>query len=672
MRNHVRLPQIAVVALLAAAGLGILKSADEKQYTPLDKGYYLTAQDGIWLRPGIHLDILNIGIPADRKPVVTFRLSDDGGQSLDRLGRITPGVVSTNFILAYIPADEDQYRNYITRVVTSTVTKVSVNQPTRDSTGTYTELGDGTYTYTFGATLPQDYDRTTTHTIGAYATRDMREFGLSLYVVNSLKDFVPDGRPVTRVREVVATENCNQCHNPLAVHGSGARRDVRLCVLCHTPQNADPNSGNSLDLKVFIHKIHMGENLPSVKAGRPFYIGTSPAAGANFSDVTFPRDIRNCTTCHKNAVNAEHYKEMPDGDACGSCHDDVNFDTGENHPSGPAPDEDSCVKCHAPESGSEYDASIVGAHTVPYRSKQLRYPKFVIIGVSNTGPGQSPTVQFKITDKNNAAIAPADMARIALRLAGPTADYRWYLLESAAKAGFANGVATYTFTGTLPSDASGTYSVGIEGYVNTKLNPGTKKELVYRDAGDNVLKLFAVSGPLTPRRTVVELSRCNKCHDKLQLHGNNRNDPQYCVGCHNPTMTDGARRPAAEGAAQSIHFKVMIHRIHTGEDLTSDFTIWGGSPATFNNVTFPGDRRDCTTCHAGSSYTLPLALGLLASSTPRWYWTPTQPVAAACLACHDSLVAAAHAAVNTSSLGESCNVCHKEGAEFAVTRLHAR
>jgi predicted CXXCH cytochrome family protein len=57
---------------------------------------------------------------------------------------------------------------------------------------------------------------------------------------------------------------------------------------------------------------------------------------------------------------------------------------------------------------------------------------------------------------------------------------------------------------------------------------------------------------------------------------------------------------------------------------------------------------------------------------PRWFWTPTQPVAATCLACHDSVDAASHAFVNTSSIGESCTVCHKEGAEYAVTKVHAR
>ena len=52
----------------------------------------------------------------------------------------------------------------------------------------------------------------------------------------------------------------------------------------------------------------------------------------------------------------------------------------------------------------------------------------------------------------------------------------------------------------------------------------------------------------------------------------------------------------------------MIHRIHRGEDLTRDFTIFGfgGTPNNFNEVGFPGDRRACTTCHVDSTYQLPL------------------------------------------------------------------
>ena len=65
---------------------------------------------------------------------------------------------------------------------------------------------------------------------------------------------------------MIRTETCNKCHDQLAFHG-GSRSGMELCIMCHTPQTVDPDTGNTLDMKVFVHKLHMGEELPSVKAG---------------------------------------------------------------------------------------------------------------------------------------------------------------------------------------------------------------------------------------------------------------------------------------------------------------------------------------------------------------------------------------------------------------------
>jgi hypothetical protein len=50
---------------------------------------------------------------------------------------------------------------------------------------------------------------------------------------------------------------------------------------------------------------------------------------------------------------------------------------------------------------------------------------------------------------------------------------------------------------------------------------------------------------------------------------------------------------------------------------------------------------------------------------------PVKEWAATCGACHDSSAAAAHISVQTSSGGvESCAVCHDEGSEWAVEKMH--
>ncbi len=672
--------------LLAASGITMLKGSDASQYNPLDKAYYLTAEDTVWIRPGLNLKILNVSIGSDRKPVVTFQISDSSGQPLDKDGIQTPSAVAFGYVLSYIPANATQYVSYFTRAASNSTTGLSTNWPTTDSGGTYTSSGIGTYTYTFGGTLPSGYDTTATHTIGIYATRNLTAYGLSTYVANTLQNFVPNGAQVTKVREVVATAACNQCHNPLAVHG-GRRKETGLCILCHQPQNVDITipGGGTLDFKAMIHKLHMGAYLPSVtgKSLSSYNTGgstPSPWQGTvagqpnlinnvDFTDVVFPRDIRSCTTCHQQASQAMNWQLNPTSTACGACHNDINWATGANHAGGPQPNDNHCANCHYPQGDYEWDASIAGAHTVMDKSASLAKPVATIVGVSNTGAGQSPTVQFQIRDKNNNLILPSAMSRLSLRLAGPTTDYKWFLSETATGATFSNNVASYTFKGTLPSDATGTYSVGIEGRITTNLNSIDRGPFTYSDGLQNVVSYFGVTDKTAvPRRKVVDVALCNACHERLQVHGNNRNNPEYCVGCHNPTMTATVSTGKPD---EGINFKWEIHKIHRGGDLQNGYQIGSNN---FSNVAFPGDLRDCTKCHVGTTYTLPLAnsSSLLPTATPRNFWTPTLPVASACLGCHDSVDAAAHALLNTASFGESCSVCHKEGAEFAVTAVHAR
>jgi OmcA/MtrC family decaheme c-type cytochrome len=108
--------------------------------------------------------------------------------------------------------------------------------------------------------------------------------------------------------------------------------------------------------------------------------------------------------------------------------------------------------------------------------------------------------------------------------------------------------------------------------------------------------------------------------------------------------------------------------------LTQDYSILGssGTGANFNEVLYPGDRRDCLQCHVGATYTVPVASTATPVTWPANPWSPVLPNAAACLGCHDSTEAAAHVSLNTAPFGESCAVCHKESADAAVSKVHAR
>ena len=360
---------------------------------------------------------------------------------------------------------------------------------------------------------------------------------------------------------------------------------------------------------------------------------------------------------------------------CGSCHDNVVFSTGENHAGIIQANDTQCATCHIPVGDLEFDVSIAGAHTIPEESGQLPGIVFEILDVENGTAGNQPTVNFRIDDKSGNPVDIADMSRLALVLSGPTSDYTAYVSENALGAAGTGGVYSYTFTTPIDADFTGSMGVGIEGYRNQTLLKNDDTAITVRDAGLNDVFYFDTgSGTATVRRQVVALESCNSCHGALSLHGGNRNNTEQCVLCHNPLQTDVNRRPADAGAAESVHFKTLIHKIHTGEELSEDFTVYGfGSrPHTFNEVRFPGDRRNCTTCHIDGTQQLPLPTGLEASLSPRGLINPLQPTAAACLSCHTTRDALIHASLQTSVLGESCAVCHGPNRDFSIDRSHAR
>ena len=149
---------------------------DGGYYTTKDKEFYLTPEQVLFIRPGLVLEIIDVVIPPDRQTEVTYTITDPAGLPLDRNGVYTPGPVSTSWVLSFIPAYEDAYIAYTTRVQTSPITGDSATQGSTDSGGAYTELSIGTYKYKFGTVLPQGYDMDATHTLGVYARRDLTEF----------------------------------------------------------------------------------------------------------------------------------------------------------------------------------------------------------------------------------------------------------------------------------------------------------------------------------------------------------------------------------------------------------------------------------------------------------------------------------------------------------------
>jgi OmcA/MtrC family decaheme c-type cytochrome len=232
-----------------------------------------------------------------------------------------------------------------------------------------------------------------------------------------------------------------------------------------------------------------------------------------------------------------------------------------------------------------------------------------------------------------------------------------------------------TLSTALPVDATGTWAFSADVYRFVTIEDGTAEGREVREAAFNPIWYAAVTdGEPEPRREVVTLDKCNRCHDVLALHGGQRFAIEECLICHRPDETDAGDRPDEFDPPESVHFKYMIHKIHTGHELDLEYTVYGfgSQPHNYNHVGYPGDRRNCEGCHSPETYFVPVTEDALETPTLRDWYTPMQPAAAACLSCHGSLDAAAHAFVNTAPFGESCGSCHGEDREFSVTRVHAR
>ncbi len=109
-----------------------------------------------------------------------------------------------------------------------------------------------------------------------------------------------------------------------------------------------------------------------------------------------------------------------------------------------------------------------------------------------------------------------------------------------------------------------------------------------------------------------------------------------------------------------------------------------GSLNFLDDVEFPNDLSNCNVCHAAGTFEIEsipagasptianenatlLHKGTAAhpSNDPT-----TLPVTAACMGCHDTPAALAHAQTNTINGQEQCSVCHGKNGFMSVVQVH--
>jgi OmcA/MtrC family decaheme c-type cytochrome len=174
--------------------------------------------------------------------------------------------------------------------------------------------------------------------------------------------------------------------------------------------------------------------------------------------------------------------------------------------------------------------------------------------------------------------------------------------------------------------------------------------------------------------------------------------------CHAADRTDWTRRPKSSSGnvnlatvasvnaygtydnreERSVHLKVMVHRIHTGESegaaglsAANPYALYGnpgGSKSVnfFDDVRFPNALGNCRLCHVQESFYLEAvpaaALPTVANETATIQHSAKLthgageakfgPLQSACMSCHDTGVGRSHAANHTVGTVEACATCH--------------
>ncbi len=633
---------------------------------------------GSAVAPGLLFEIKDVVIPADNRPEVSFTLTDNLGNPVP-LKELT----DLRFALAYLAEEPGmggatRFVNYTPRV------RAGVTQATSDSArlGGTSQKANGSFIYKFNTALPDDFVQSATHQMGAQATRAY-PVNDQVYPAESIYRFRPDDAVVTATREVVSTETCNSCHTRLEAHGGGIRREVQHCIVCHTPQTFDDVTGRNLDFAEMIHKIHRGQNLPSVQDGEPYIL-----ADLDFSQVAFPQDIRNCAVCHTDAPHAEVYLEQPTKSACVACHDRTWFGNRDEvpegydmHVGGQQVNDNLCAQCHTPTAPGS--SPIFEAHMRPRDSAAAPGLRFEITNIEvlpDETSGGRLRITFDTLDKDDLLYADlSELGTMGVTLAYPAPEFEVAVREPIVGGGGPRGVLTanqdgsfsYTFALRLPNLPDETFAVAMDGRVSFNF----RGQNYNQGTSSNAYSLFTLDGSApTARRAIVDEQKCNQCHDEIRFHGESRVGVNLCVMCHNVNATDVARRPGEAMPPESINFKDLIHSIHRGEDLANDFTVYGfGNRAhDFTDVRFPGRLESCNICHLAGTEQVPIAPEALSTMVTHEGELIREvfPERAACTSCHDHLMTNVHAILATDNGVETCATCHGSGSSFSVDWVH--
>ena len=582
----------------------------------------------------------------------------------------------------------------------------------------------------------------------------------------------------SKTRKMTDVTSCNGCHEKLALHGGG-RVDTQYCVMCHNPGTVDANSGLNLNLATMAHSIHAGRLLKTAltagKGGEDYAIWGYRDSKHDYAEVGFPQDLRNCTKCHTgsnpNTPQGDNWKTVVSKEACLTCHaNKAGSDWNTTHTTyastivgagaaATAMSNAQCVACHKPGSNLATDR----VHWNQNEENSAKY-KMNIESTTYDAAARMVTVKYYLSDPTNGNAAynlVTSECASATNCSSSTkfGNLRFYLAyqnmvgQSGAVTEFTaynnggNGARVDAYKGTNDGNNRYTIQIPIPANTATAVAAGTARvvsigqikepELQVKWATDprpevsprnlvntvvqHTYKDVALSGTLTPRRTIVSNEKCNVCHGALgttsgsntlanAFHSGARNTVEACVVCHDPNRMSSTIMTNGLALNESYQFKRMIHGIHGSSKRSYPFThgnkavgafakdgtsLSGGAPLAADvenyaaEVAWPGIGINCNACHVDNSYKLDKSpVGSVVSKpagvTDPMQWLVISPEAATCTSCHDSSAAIAHVTsfgnatfANRSQAQsmltqETCNDCHAPGGFKGVDLVHGQ
>ncbi|QSX34886.1 OmcA/MtrC family decaheme c-type cytochrome [Shewanella avicenniae] len=533
--------------------------------------------------------------------------------------------------------------------------------------GTFEDKKNGVYTYTFATKLTD-----TAATRATFNPELAQRFMLRLYSsplpdgtavpnTNALVDFTTDGNTPSYSRKIVATESCNNCHGDVSTaQHHGGYNDVNFCASCHTLGRVSEGKQFSM----LIHDVHFN------------------TTDAGEIEPAFESDaLKSCNSCHTNAGDAtpdwNNWAQVPTAQACGSCHNDIDFATGVGHTV--QQDNSSCVACHTAEWTEEVHSEAITHKRAVIDTRGMQ--------VSVTGhDDNTATISINLLDgEGNVLDLAAELPKIkrleTITNVGPNFPVMGYLPSPGTGAAhlsqdfvsnnvLQDGITidgnTLSFvTPALPFGAGDTDTA----FTFVGLEMCSAADQVVNCAADSAttsmkaaLAFGTKSGAAPSHRHTdsVNYGACQQCHgDTFSLHKgyhagfvmseqlarNNVVGLDGCVACHTPdgTYSGGAMRGA---------FEMKLHVVH-------------------NEV---GVITECTQCHSSFNLDAFDKKGALATSAGAY----TTPVTAVCTSCHTlgseglhsqqtlesygAVVNGDYNAANQAAQSETCFYCHKPTA----------